>query len=114
MSTFEDIKRFVEITEEMQSLLHNGTHGDFIFPIQRKKALWFERLLTCCLGHLLDDGTGTDAGGADLHGLAGAVHVDLDLLQVGKPTALRQVVGVADFVAHQGALTTNFAFPGHD
>lgn len=61
----------------------------------------------------LGNRTGTNAAGADLDGLNGAVVDSLHLLQVGVPGGTGLVVGMAHIVAAAGAFAANFTFPGH-
>jgi hypothetical protein len=60
------------------------------------------------LSDLLDF-AGTDARRANAKAAAGAVHQRANRLQVQVPTALRQIVGVADAVTELGTAATDLA-----
>ncbi len=62
-----------------------------------------------CFGHAIR----SDATRADSNTLGFAVHDGSHSLQIGKPTPLGFIVGVADIVSSRGSLATDFANSGH-
>src|SRR5579875_4154135 len=57
----------------------------------------------------LPDLAAADTTGADQHPLDAAANLGAHFLQIGVPSALGFVVGVADVVAHRGLLAANRA-----
>ena len=55
----------------------------------------------------------SDARGAYISVLDFSVNLNGDTLQVRQPSTFRHIMGVADFISHDGTFTTDIAFPTH-
>lgn len=74
---------------------------------------WYRALSHECMGlHSTGDLAGTEAAGAHIDVLGGAVHHSLDALDVGLPGTVGAAVGVRNLDAEVHALTTKLTF-GH-
>ena len=62
----------------------------------------------------LDDLAGLDAGGADAHALAAAIHLGFDFLEVGIPATPGGVVRVRDVVSELRTFAAKLTFLCHD